>query len=120
VKFGLVSSLARPGGNITGFANFEHSIGGKWLELLKDTAPGTNRVAVLVDPDNPVQTEYLKPIEAAAPSFGVQFARNDVRNAAEIEDGINAFAQRPNGALIKVETVLCVSRFSLTSAGQTG
>jgi len=55
VKLGFVTSLARPGGNITGFANFEHPIGGKWLDLLKDTAPGRNRIAVVLRPDNPSQ-----------------------------------------------------------------
>jgi putative tryptophan/tyrosine transport system substrate-binding protein len=53
VRLGYVTSLARPGGNITGFANFEHAIGGKWLELIKDTAPGITRVAVIFDPNNP-------------------------------------------------------------------
>jgi putative ABC transport system substrate-binding protein len=100
VKLGFVASLARPGGNITGFANFEYPIGGKWLDVLKDTAPGRSRVAVILDPDNASQIAYLQGIEAAAPSFGVQLTRLDVRNAAEIERGINAFAQQPNGALI--------------------
>jgi putative ABC transport system substrate-binding protein len=116
VRFGLVSSLARPGGNITGFSIFEHSIGGKWLELLKDTAPGTNRVAVLVDPDNPAQTEYLQPIKAAAPSFAVHLARIDVRSAAEIEDGIDAFAQQPNGALIVLPSVVTLFHRDLVIA----
>jgi len=101
VKLGFVPNLARPGGNITGFANFEHPIGGKWLELLKDTAPGRSRVAVMLDPDNPKsQIAYWQGIEAAAPSFGVQLTRTDVRNTAEIERAINAFAQQPNGALL--------------------
>jgi putative ABC transport system substrate-binding protein len=100
VKLGFVASLARPGGNITGFVNFEHPIGGKWLDLLKDTAPGRTRVAVIFDPDNPSQPAYLQAIEAAAPSFGVQLTRAEVRNAAEIEHAINAFAQQPNGALL--------------------
>jgi putative ABC transport system substrate-binding protein len=71
VKLGLVASLPRPGGNVTGFTTFEYPIGGKWLELLKDTAPGRNRVAVLLDPTNPSQAEYLRGVEVAAPSFGV-------------------------------------------------
>jgi len=100
VKLGFVASLARPGGNITGFANFEHPIGGKWLDLLKDTAPGRSRVAVILNPDNPSQIAYWQAIEAAAPSFGVQLTRADVRNADEIERAINTFAQQPNGALL--------------------
>ena len=100
VKLGFVTNLARPGGNVTGFANFEHPIGGKWLDLLKDTAPGSSRVAVILDPDNPSQIAYWQAIEAAAPSFRVQLTRTDVRNAAEIERAINAFAQQPNGALL--------------------
>jgi putative ABC transport system substrate-binding protein len=100
VKLGFVTSLARPGGNITGFANFEHPIGGKWLDVLKDTAPGRSRVAVVLEPDNPSQIAYWQGIEAAAPSFGVQLSRLDVRNVAEIERAINTFAQQLNGALI--------------------
>jgi len=100
VKLGFVASLARPGGNITGFANFEHPIGGKWLELLKDTAPGRSRVAVILDPDNQAESAYWEAIEAAAPSFGAQLTRADVRDAADIERAIAEFAQLPNGALI--------------------
>jgi len=101
VKLGIVASLARPGGNITGFANFEYPIVGKWLELLRDTAPGRSRVAVILDPDYPrPQIDYWQAIKAAAPSFGVQLTRADVRNAAEIEAAISAFAQQPNGALL--------------------
>jgi putative ABC transport system substrate-binding protein len=100
VKLGFVSSLARPGGNMTGIVNFEHQIGGKWLDLLKDTAPGRNRVAVLFEAENPSQPAYLQAIEAAAPSFGMQVTRVGVRNAAEIEHAVHAFAQQPNGALL--------------------
>jgi ABC-type uncharacterized transport system substrate-binding protein len=100
VKLGFVASLARPGGNITGFANFEHPIGGKWLDLLKDTAPGRGQVAVILDPDNPSQLAYWQAIEAAAPSFRVQLTRAEVRNPADIERSINAFAQQPNGAML--------------------
>jgi putative ABC transport system substrate-binding protein len=101
VKLGFVANLARPGGNITGFANFEYPIGGKWLELLKDTAPGRSRVAVIVNLEYPLsQIAYLQAVEAAAPAFGVQLIRADARNAAEIERAIVAFAQQPNGALL--------------------
>jgi putative ABC transport system substrate-binding protein len=102
VKLGFVPSLARPGGNITGFAVFEHAIGGKWLEFIKDTAPSTTRVMVIFDPDNPLQAPYLQAIEAAAPSFGIQLTSVGVRNAAEIERTIAAFAQDQKGALIAV------------------
>jgi putative ABC transport system substrate-binding protein len=102
VKLGFVKSLARPGGNITGFVTLEYAFGGKWLELLKDTAPGKSRVAVLLSPDNPSQPAYFQGIEAVAPSFGVHLTRADVRNAAEIERTINEFAQQPNGALVVV------------------
>ena len=102
VAEGLVTLLARPGGNITGFANYEYPIGGKWLELLKDTAPGRSRVAVLLDSRVSLATQvaYFQGIEAAAPSFGVQLIRAEVHDAAEIERAINDFAQQPNGALI--------------------
>jgi putative ABC transport system substrate-binding protein len=100
VKLGFVASLARPGGNITGFANFEHPVGGKWLELLKDTAPGKSRVAVLFEPDSPSQIAYLETIEAAAPLFDVQLTRAAIRDAADIERAIGQFAQQPNGALL--------------------
>ena len=106
VKLGFVGSLARPGGNITGFTTFEYPVGGKWLELLKDTAPGRSRVAVLLDPDNPSQGAYLQGVEAAAPTFGVQLTRADVHNAADIERAINDFAQQPNGALVVAPTAV--------------
>jgi ABC-type uncharacterized transport system substrate-binding protein len=100
VRLGFVTSLARPGGNITGFVTHEFQIGGKWIGLLRDTAPGTTHVAFLFDPDNPSQPAYLQGIEAAAPTLGVQVTRAGVRNAAEIEQAIHAFAQHPNGGLV--------------------
>jgi putative tryptophan/tyrosine transport system substrate-binding protein len=102
VKLGFVANLARPGGNVTGFTGFEHTIGGKWLELLKDTAPATTRVAVYFDPENPNRVPYLQAIEAAAPSFGLRLTPIGVRNPAEIERTIGTFAQEPNGALIVI------------------
>jgi putative ABC transport system substrate-binding protein len=108
VKLGLVASLAQPGGNITGFAIFEHAIAGKWLELLKDTAPGRTRMAVLFDPNNPASAPYVQAVEAGAPSFGVQLTLAEVRSRDEIERAINAFAQQPNGALIVVPNILTI------------
>ncbi len=105
VKIGLVANLAHPGGNVTGFTTFEHSIGGKWLELLRDTTPATRRVVVLFEPDNASQPPYVEAIEASARSFGVQLTRAPVRNSAEVEHAIDAFAQQPNGGLIVVPTV---------------
>jgi putative tryptophan/tyrosine transport system substrate-binding protein len=109
VKLGLVASLAQPGGNITGFANFEHPIGGKWLELIKDTAPGRTHVGILFDPDNPSQIAFLQGIEAAAPASGVQLVRAGVRNATDIERSIDALAQSgdlPVQLASKVEFVI--------------
>jgi putative tryptophan/tyrosine transport system substrate-binding protein len=114
VRLGFVASLARPAGNITGFVNFEHPIAGKWLDLLKDTAPGRSRVAVILDPVNPLsQTAYWEAIEAAAPSFGVQLTRAEVRDADEIERAISAFAQQPNGALLVVPGAVSIHHCGL-------
>jgi ABC-type uncharacterized transport system substrate-binding protein len=101
--------LARPGGNITGFAQFEYAIGAKWLELLKQIAPQVTRVLIIYDPLNPSESEataYLPVIEAAARSFGVQVSISAVRDAAEIERAIEQFAGEPNGGLIPVPTPL--------------
>src|SRR5215831_5678301 len=106
VKLGFVASLARPGGNITGFTTFEYSIGGKWLELLKDTASGTTRVAVIFDPRNPTQVQYVQGVEATAPSFGVQLTLAAVHDAAEVERAIEEFAQQPSGALIVAPNIV--------------
>jgi putative ABC transport system substrate-binding protein len=120
VRLGLVASLAQPGANITGFAIFEHAIGGKWLELLKDTAPGRTRIAVLFDPDNPAQALYVQAIEAAAPSFGVQLTLADVRSRDEIERAVDAFAPQPNGALIVVPNSVTILHRDLIIALDLG
>jgi putative ABC transport system substrate-binding protein len=106
VGAGFVASLARPGGNITGFASFEYTIAAKWLELLKQIAPQVTRVAVIYDLTNPETKEYLPVIEAAARSFGVQVSISVVRNAAEIERAIEEFTREPNGGLIPLPTPL--------------
>ncbi|HKH02112.1 MAG TPA: ABC transporter substrate-binding protein, partial [Bradyrhizobium sp.] len=100
VGAGYVESLARPGGNATGFAVFEHSISGKWLELLKQIAPGVTRVAVLRDTTLAAGLGQLGAIQAVAPSFGVELNPVDVRDPSEIERAISAFARVANGGLI--------------------
>ena len=100
VSAGFVPSLAKPGGNITGFSNFEYSIGGKWLELLKEAAPGMARVGVLLFRDDSAWSRYLAPVEAVAPSLGVQVTRIFLGDAKEIERDIDAFAREPHGGLL--------------------
>jgi ABC-type uncharacterized transport system substrate-binding protein len=97
---GLVASLARPGGNVTGFTTFEYGSSAKWLELLKQIAPRLVRVAVIRDPSLPTGTGQLGAIQSAAPSFGVELSPVDVRNVAELERAIAAFAHGSNGGLI--------------------
>jgi len=100
VAGGFVTNLARPEGNITGFTNFEFSIGGKWLSLLKECAPSVVRIAVVFDPATPSWAAFLRTIEAAAPSFGAQLTPAGGRDATEIDQRIAAFAREPNGALV--------------------
>jgi putative ABC transport system substrate-binding protein len=100
VGLGMVESLARPGGNITGFALYEYAIALKWLELLKQIAPHVTRVAILYDPEQPTSPGYIRTIEATAPSFGVQIVPHPVRDAEAIERAIETFVAEPNGGLI--------------------
>jgi ABC-type uncharacterized transport system substrate-binding protein len=108
VRLGFVTSLARPGGNITGFVSHEHAIGGKWVGLLKDTAPATNRMAVVFDPENPSQPPYLQGIEAAAPVFGMHVTHVGMRNAADLDQAIRAFAKQPNGGILVAPSSIAV------------
>jgi putative ABC transport system substrate-binding protein len=100
VGAGFVASLARPGGNATGFTQFEYGISGKWLELLKEIAPRVTRAAVLRDPTIPEGIGQFAIIQAVAPSFGVELRTVDVRDAGEIERAVAAFALGSNGGLI--------------------
>jgi putative ABC transport system substrate-binding protein len=100
VGTGFIESLARPGGNITGFSNFEFSIAEKWLELLKEIAPGVTRTLVTLLPGNGGNLGLLRAIEAAAPSLRVQVIPAAVSDASEIERAITAFAGEPNGGLL--------------------
>ncbi len=100
VAAGYVDSLARPGGNVTGFMNFEYSMGGKWLELLKQIAPNLTRAAVLRDTAEGSGTSQFAAIQAVAPSLRVDVKPFNMRDAGEIERDIGAFAHSPDGGLI--------------------
>ena len=97
---GFVDSLARPGGNTTGFTLFEYGISGKWLELLQEIAPRVTRAAVLRNPAIASGSGQLGAIQAVASSFGVELSPVNVRDAGEIERAVAAFARSPNGGLI--------------------
>jgi len=97
---GFVDSLARPGGNATGFVLFEYGMGAKWLELLKEIAPNVTRVAVLRDSAIAAGTGQFGAIQSVAPSLGVELTPVNVRDPGEIERAISAFASSPNGGLI--------------------
>jgi putative ABC transport system substrate-binding protein len=102
VGLGFVASLARPGGNVTGFTNIniESSIGGKWLELLKEIAPAVRRVAMIYNPPTASFAGYLRPFEAAGPASGVQASAAAVHSDADIENAIEALAREPGGGFI--------------------
>jgi len=100
VAAGFVDSLARPGGNATGFLAFEYSLSGKWLELIKQVAPGVTRIAVLRNPATPTGPAMFGVIQAVAPSLRVEVNPVNVRDAPEIERAITAFARSGNGGLI--------------------
>ena len=100
VGAGFVDSLARPGGNVTGFMTFEYSMSGKWVELLKQIAPGVARAAVIRDAGSPTGMASFGVIQAMAPSLKVEVTPVNMPNAGEIERVVTAFAQSPNGGLI--------------------
>jgi putative ABC transport system substrate-binding protein len=100
VGAGFVDSLARPGGNVTGFMSFEYSMGGKWLELLKEIAPSVTRTAVLRDATQGTGSSQFAAIQAVAPTLRVEVSPVNMREAGEIERAVAAFARGPNGGLI--------------------
>jgi ABC-type uncharacterized transport system substrate-binding protein len=100
VANGFVTSIPRPGGNITGFATYEQSISVKWLELLKEIAPHVTRAAFLHDPLNPITPGYWREMERGAPAFGVQVSAAPVTSAAEIERAMADVAREPNSGLV--------------------
>ena len=108
VGAGFVDSLSRPGGNATGFEDFEFGIAAKWLELLKQIAPSVKRVAVLRDAALTVGTGQFGAIQSVAPSFGVEISPIDVRDVDKIEHAVAAFARAPNSGLIVTGSGLSV------------
>jgi len=116
VASGFVASLSRPGGNATGFLQFEYQLSGKWLELLKDIAPNVVRAAVLRDSTVPAGLGQFAAIQAAAPSLGVEVIPVDVQNADEIEREVTAFARSSNcGLVVASSTNALVNRKLLVS-----
>jgi putative ABC transport system substrate-binding protein len=97
---GFVTNLARPGGNITGFQNFETAIGGKWLQVLKEIAPDVHRVAFVHSPDISAHVAFMHAAEAASTPVGITVTSAGVRSAAEFEPALRAFAKEPDGGLI--------------------
>jgi putative ABC transport system substrate-binding protein len=109
VGAGLVDSLARPGGNATGFTSFAYEIGGKWLELLKEIAPRVARVAVLRDAATTAGVGQWSAIQTAAPSFGLEAIPINLNNASELEHTISNFARSTNGGLIVTSSGLSIT-----------
>ncbi len=97
---GFLENLARPGGNVTGFTQFEYTIAGKWLEVLKEIAPRVTNVAIIQSPENPLNVGYVHQIEPAAPSYGVQLIEITATDDAEFDRAISDFARASNGGLI--------------------
>jgi putative ABC transport system substrate-binding protein len=114
---GFISNMARPGGNVTGILNFEFSIGGKWLETLKQIAPAVRRVALLFNPDTaPFATSFVRVIEVSAPSFAVEPIAAAVHDDAELERTVADFAAKPSGGLIILPDVFTVGHRDLIIA----
>jgi putative tryptophan/tyrosine transport system substrate-binding protein len=116
VGAGFVESLARPGGNITGFATYEFSISAKWLELLKRIVPHVTRAGIIRDPTLTAGTAMFGAIQAVAPSLGVDVRPIDVRDASEIERAVTAFARSSNGGLIVIPSPFVLSHRDLIVA----
>ena len=113
VGSGFVASLSQPGGNASGFMQFENSLSGKWLELLKQIAPNVTRVAVLWDPTVPAGIGQFAVLQSVAPSLGVDLRPITVNNTSETEHAIAVFASQPNGGLIVSGSALTISHREL-------
>jgi putative ABC transport system substrate-binding protein len=110
VGSGFIASLAKPGGNITGFANFENSTGGKWLELFSEVAPSVKRVGFIFHPDAAPNVGFYRAAEAAAPSLGMEVVSLPVHNAIEIERGIKGIAESNGGLIVAPHAVTVGNR----------
>jgi putative ABC transport system substrate-binding protein len=113
VGTGFVDKLARPGGNITGFTNFEYGMGGKWLQILEEVAPQVRRVGLITNPENPNTALYVRAIEA---SSSLRLATLPVNNAGEIERAFDDFAREPNSGLLVMPDPLTISHRELIIA----
>ena len=109
VASGFVESLSRPGGNATGFVQFEYNLSGKWLELLKQIAPAAQNVAVLWDPSIIAGVGQFAVIQSVAPALGAEVRAINVRDAAEIQRAVAAFANVPNGGMIVTASALALA-----------
>ena len=116
VGAGFIESMARPGGNATGFVVFEYTLSGKWLDLLKEIAPSVTRAAVLRDPELTAGIGQFAMIQGVAPSLGVDVRAINLRDAADIERAVTAFAGTPNGGLIVTISPLALAHHELIIA----
>jgi putative ABC transport system substrate-binding protein len=113
VGAGFVDSLARPGGNATGFSAFDYSVGGKWLELLKQVAPGVTRAAVIRDPGTPQGIGQFSAVQSLAPSLGLEVSPINARDAGEMERDVAAIARVPNSGLIVTGGTVAIDQRAL-------
>jgi putative ABC transport system substrate-binding protein len=113
VAAGFVDSLARPGGNATGFINFEYGISAKWLELLKEVSPGVKRVGVIRDPTLAVGAGQFGAMQSVAPSLGIELSPLQVRDDTEIERTVTTFARSPGGGIIVTGSALAIAHRNL-------
>jgi putative ABC transport system substrate-binding protein len=113
VGSGFVVSLARPGGNVTGFQNYEFTMVGKWLQMLKQVAPHVSRVAMIYNPET-APYEFVRSLEAIAPSLSIQTVQVPAQNSTEIDIAIDKFAREPSGGIIVVPDIFTlVNRFQI-------
>src|SRR5262249_33475964 len=109
VARGIIARLDRPGGNVTGFANLEATLGGKWLRLLSEIAPGVKRAAIMFNPDTSPASTYVPSVEMAARSLKVVLSIAPVHSDVEIETAISALGREPGGGLVVMPDVFMIA-----------